>query len=100
MDIKQLDDSAIEVLTVPELKKYLRLYGQYVTGRKADLTERLKGIKILSMKNVNKVNSLDDKSEVSDDTSDRNKQKLISPLGEVLPDLKIFVSCRISQIMT
>uniref|UniRef100_A0A0L8G1E6 Uncharacterized protein n=1 Tax=Octopus bimaculoides TaxID=37653 RepID=A0A0L8G1E6_OCTBM len=28
MDIKQLDDSAIEVLTVPELKKYLRLYGQ------------------------------------------------------------------------
>uniref|UniRef100_A0A0L8I359 SAP domain-containing protein n=1 Tax=Octopus bimaculoides TaxID=37653 RepID=A0A0L8I359_OCTBM len=40
MDIKQLDDSAIEVLTVPELKKYLRLYGQYVTGRKADLTER------------------------------------------------------------
>uniref|UniRef100_A0A0L8G422 SAP domain-containing protein n=1 Tax=Octopus bimaculoides TaxID=37653 RepID=A0A0L8G422_OCTBM len=93
MDIKQLDDSAIEVLTVPELKKYLRLYGQYVTGRKADLTERLKGIKILSMKNVNKVNS-------SEDTSDRNKQKLISPLSEVLPDLKIFVSCRISQIMT
>uniref|UniRef100_A0A0L8FVL4 SAP domain-containing protein n=1 Tax=Octopus bimaculoides TaxID=37653 RepID=A0A0L8FVL4_OCTBM len=40
MDIKQLDDSAIEVLTVPELKKYLRLYGQYVTGRKADLIER------------------------------------------------------------
>uniref|UniRef100_A0A0L8HGD7 SAP domain-containing protein n=1 Tax=Octopus bimaculoides TaxID=37653 RepID=A0A0L8HGD7_OCTBM len=75
MDIKQLDDSAIEVLTVPELKKYLRLYGQYVTGRKADLTERLKGIKILSMKNVNKVNSSDNKSEVSDDTSDRNKQK-------------------------
>uniref|UniRef100_A0A0L8HYM6 SAP domain-containing protein n=1 Tax=Octopus bimaculoides TaxID=37653 RepID=A0A0L8HYM6_OCTBM len=100
MDIKQLDDSAIEVLTVPELKKYLRLYGQYVTGRKVDLTERLKGIKIMSMKNVNKVNSSDDKSEVSDDTSDRNKQKLISPLGEVLPDLKIFVSCRISQIMT
>uniref|UniRef100_A0A0L8IGG2 SAP domain-containing protein n=1 Tax=Octopus bimaculoides TaxID=37653 RepID=A0A0L8IGG2_OCTBM len=99
MDIKQLDDSAIEVLTVPELKKYLRLYGQYVTGRKADLTERLKGIKILLMKNVNKVNSSDDKSEVSDETSDRNEQKLISPLGEVLPDLKIFVSCRISQIM-
>uniref|UniRef100_A0A0L8GEQ3 SAP domain-containing protein n=1 Tax=Octopus bimaculoides TaxID=37653 RepID=A0A0L8GEQ3_OCTBM len=49
MDIKQLDDSAIEVLTVPELKKYLRLYGQYVTGRKADLIERLKGIKILSI---------------------------------------------------
>uniref|UniRef100_A0A0L8I7X3 SAP domain-containing protein n=1 Tax=Octopus bimaculoides TaxID=37653 RepID=A0A0L8I7X3_OCTBM len=42
MDIKQLDDSAIEVLTVPELKKYLRLYGQYVTGRKADLIEKLK----------------------------------------------------------
>uniref|UniRef100_A0A0L8GBT7 SAP domain-containing protein n=1 Tax=Octopus bimaculoides TaxID=37653 RepID=A0A0L8GBT7_OCTBM len=61
MDIKQLDDSAIEVLTVPELKKYLRLYGQYVTGRKVDLTKRLKGIKILSMKNVNKVNSSDDK---------------------------------------
>uniref|UniRef100_A0A0L8HEE8 SAP domain-containing protein n=1 Tax=Octopus bimaculoides TaxID=37653 RepID=A0A0L8HEE8_OCTBM len=99
MDIKQLDDSAIEVLTVPELKEYLRLYGQYVTGRKADLTERLKGIKILSMKNVNKVNSSDDKLEVSDDTSDWNKQKLISPLGEVLPDLKIFVSFRISQIM-
>uniref|UniRef100_A0A0L8HYP1 SAP domain-containing protein n=1 Tax=Octopus bimaculoides TaxID=37653 RepID=A0A0L8HYP1_OCTBM len=81
MDIKQLDDSAIEVLTVPELKKYLRLYGQYVTRRKADLTERLKGI-ILSMKNVNKVNSSDDKSEVSDNTSDRNKQKLISPLAK------------------
>uniref|UniRef100_A0A0L8FL61 SAP domain-containing protein n=1 Tax=Octopus bimaculoides TaxID=37653 RepID=A0A0L8FL61_OCTBM len=41
MDIKQLDDSAIEVLTVPELKKYLRLYGQYVTGRKVDLTESI-----------------------------------------------------------
>uniref|UniRef100_A0A0L8G248 SAP domain-containing protein n=1 Tax=Octopus bimaculoides TaxID=37653 RepID=A0A0L8G248_OCTBM len=66
MDIKQLDDLAIEVLTVPELKKYLRLYGQYVIGRKADLTDWLKGIKILLMKNVNKVNSSDDKSEVSE----------------------------------
>uniref|UniRef100_A0A0L8HKV7 SAP domain-containing protein n=1 Tax=Octopus bimaculoides TaxID=37653 RepID=A0A0L8HKV7_OCTBM len=76
MNIKQL-----------ELKNYLRLHGQYVTGKEVDLVERLKGIKILSIKNVNELKSTDEKC-----TSDRNKQKLVSPLGEVLPDPNVLKS--------
>lgn len=81
MNIKKLDDPLIETLTVPALKNYLRVHGQYVTGNKADLVDRAKGIKLLPIKNVNELKSTDEKC-----TTDRNKQKLVSPLGEVLPD--------------
>uniref|UniRef100_A0A0L8GK15 SAP domain-containing protein n=1 Tax=Octopus bimaculoides TaxID=37653 RepID=A0A0L8GK15_OCTBM len=76
MNIKQL-----------ELKNYLRLHGQYVTRKKADLFEKLKGIKILSIKNINELKSTDEKC-----SSDRNKQELPSPLSEVLPDPNVLKS--------
>uniref|UniRef100_A0A0L8HMV8 SAP domain-containing protein n=1 Tax=Octopus bimaculoides TaxID=37653 RepID=A0A0L8HMV8_OCTBM len=71
-----------------ELKNHLRLHGQYVTGqKKADLVERLKGIKIISIKNVNELKSTDEKC-----TSDRNKHRIGSSLGEVLPDVNVLKS--------
>uniref|UniRef100_A0A0L8G886 Uncharacterized protein n=1 Tax=Octopus bimaculoides TaxID=37653 RepID=A0A0L8G886_OCTBM len=70
-----------------ELKNYFRLHGHYVTGKEPDLVERLKGIKIIAIKNVNELKSTHEKC-----TSDRNKQKRVSPLGEVLPDPNVLKS--------
>jgi len=74
-------DNEISAFKVPALKNYLRQHGQYVTGNKSDLIERAKGVRKLQLRDVNDVQYDDDAIHLM-----RNKEKLTTPLGEVIPE--------------
>ena len=75
------DDADIDSFKVPELKSYLRKFRQNVSGKKKDLVLRAKGVKVLGLQSAESVNSHDEKS-----LETRRKQKLLTPLDEVVPD--------------
>lgn len=74
-----LEDLAIDKLNVSQLKDYLRLHHQYVTGKKINLVSRAKGIRKLGLNDVN----VDKRN--SEVFERRKCEKLITPLGEELP---------------
>ncbi|KAL5010799.1 hypothetical protein ScPMuIL_013104 [Solemya velum] len=73
----------INSATVTQLKQYLRRHNQYVSGNKKDLISRAKGVRKLNLDDVQ-----DRKSEAEEKFARRQTDKLVTPLGEILPDPK------------
>ena len=72
-------DSEINTLTLNQLKNYLRRYNQNVTGKKAELTLRAKGVSKLVKADV-----ICGKAPTSQ-FERRHTEKLVNPRGEKLP---------------
>jgi hypothetical protein len=72
------ENCEIDKLNVSQLKDYLRLHKEYVTGKKAELVKRAKGLRKIG------------RDEVCDEVElwkfqRRQTEKLVTPLGEILP---------------
>ncbi|KAK6186542.1 hypothetical protein SNE40_008562 [Patella caerulea] len=70
-----------DLLTVTELKSYLRNRGEYVMGKKAELVKRAIGANSLKKRPLEELR-LEDENR----GHQRRLERFISPLGEVLPD--------------
>ena len=66
---------------VRDLKRFLRDRGEFVSGSKSELIERAKGSLDIGVKPLKEVTENDEKI-----AHQRNLEKLITPLGEDLPD--------------
>ena len=75
---KNLD---FDKLTVVQLKDYLRNRGEYVSGNKEELLKRAKGVQLLKKKPLSEI-QLED--QINDEQ--RRCERLVTPLGERLPD--------------
>jgi hypothetical protein len=49
------DDADIDSYKVPELKFYLRKFGQNVSGKKKEIVLRAKGVKVLGLQSAESV---------------------------------------------
>ncbi|KAK3106389.1 hypothetical protein FSP39_018991 [Pinctada imbricata] len=76
-----LSDEEINKLKVPELKEYLRQHRQPVTGNKNVLIEKAKGVRKLNLRT-----RIDVASEDNLEILRKWCEKLITPLGETIPD--------------
>lgn len=76
-------DDEIKSMNCKQLKDYLRRYGQYVTGNKKELIERAKGVSKLNLADKCVI-----ECEDSVLNTKRRKEKLLTPLGEAIPDPK------------
>ncbi|XP_021373558.1 uncharacterized protein LOC110463357 [Mizuhopecten yessoensis] len=79
--MEYLCDEELEKFKVPQLKQYLSKHGQVGGGKKAVLLERAKGIAILKVKPVECLKQQDYNYDCV-----RREEKLVMPLGEVIPD--------------
>ena len=70
----------LNAFRVVELKKYLSKHGQNVSGNKSELITRIKGVRLLGLKDVNSVAKEDEKFD-----QQRKTDKLSTQLGERLP---------------
>ena len=80
--IDYVEDEQLERFKVPQLKGYLKRYGQFVSGKRDELILRAKGVKILGLKTVNNNRACDDRDGVV-----RKEEKLVTPLGEKIPEI-------------
>ena len=76
-----LTDEEIDSLKVPQLKEYLRKHGQPVTGNRPALVDKAKGVRKLNLRTQIDVASADNLEILR-----KWCEKLITPLGETIPD--------------
>ena len=80
--INYVEDDQLEQFKVPQLKAYLKRYGQFVSGKRDELVLRAKGVQILGLKTVDDNRSGDVRAGVV-----RKEEKLVTPLGEKIPKI-------------
>ena len=81
-DESYFTDEELSRLNINGLKNYLRRHGQMVTGRKEELFERAKGVRLTKIPDV-------DELRYNDLAEDQRQELLTSTttLGETIPDL-------------
>ena len=62
--INYVEDHQLEQFKVPQLKAYLKRYGQFVSGKKDEIVLHAKGVQILGLKTVDDNRSGDDRAGV------------------------------------
>lgn len=81
------DQRSFDSFRVNELKSFLRDHGEYVTGTKAELVKRAKGVDILKKTPLSEIRIQDENR-----TKERHLERFVSPFGEKLPDPRSLVS--------